>query len=211
MKNIYIYIYIYILVPEAKVSSTNVNIDNTFDYFSCHKEAINFFILLNNLHISLLFRMEEENNMMFPFLDILVKRTTTKYFVISIYRKSIFTGLFLSFLVEFFLLQNLWKSILLKPSHTFEVLRKQIGNCSQENHSYFSFQIVILKQLFWIVLNSKLLTFNKKTFENLSATQPNSLTWILTKYCRKNLIGCYMLLYSSIWSVPCKKSSYILV
>ena len=50
---------------------------------------------MNNLHPSLQFTMEEENNNMLRLLDVLVKKTPT-LFITSIYRKDTFTGLYVS-------------------------------------------------------------------------------------------------------------------
>ena len=69
--------------------------DDTFDCFSSCNKALSFFQLLNDLHPSLTFTMDEEKNNPLPFLDVLVKRCSFA-FVTSIYRKPTFTGLYLS-------------------------------------------------------------------------------------------------------------------
>ena len=69
---IYIYIYIYISRSDALV----------------------FFDTLNQLHFSLSFTIEEENNGQLLFLDVLVERSDSS-FLTSVYRKPTFTGLYL--------------------------------------------------------------------------------------------------------------------
>ena len=70
-------------------------VDDTFACFSCRDEALEFFQMLNNLHPSLVFTMEEEHTNTLPFLDVLVERHQSN-FVTSIYRKPTFSGLYLS-------------------------------------------------------------------------------------------------------------------
>ena len=50
-----------------------------------------FFDTLNLLHSSLSFTMEEESNGQLPFLDVLVERGDSSFFI-SVYRKPTFTG-----------------------------------------------------------------------------------------------------------------------
>ena len=50
---------------------------------------------MNNLHSSLTYTMDEENDNKLPFLDVLVERCSLA-FVTRIYRKPSFTGLYLS-------------------------------------------------------------------------------------------------------------------
>ena len=69
--------------------------DDTFACFISRNEALSFFQRLNDLHTSLTFTMDEEKDNQLPFLDLLVKRRSFA-FVTSIYRKSKFTGFFLS-------------------------------------------------------------------------------------------------------------------
>ena len=54
-----------------------------------------FFDKLNELHSSLTFTVEEENDNKLPFLDVLVERCDSS-FLTSVYRKPTFTGLYLS-------------------------------------------------------------------------------------------------------------------
>ena len=68
--------------------------DNTFVSFKSCCEALVFFDILNQLHPSLSFTIEEENNGQLPFLDVLVKRCDSS-FLTSVYRKPTFTGLYL--------------------------------------------------------------------------------------------------------------------
>ena len=70
-------------------------VDDIFVCFSSHNEALKFFHKLNDLHPSLSFSMEEENNNKLPFLDMLVERGES-VFLTSVYRKPTFTGLYLS-------------------------------------------------------------------------------------------------------------------
>ena len=62
--------------------------------FSSYSEALKFFHKLNDLHLSLLFSMEEEKSYKLPFLDMLVERSES-VFLTSLYRKPMFTGLYL--------------------------------------------------------------------------------------------------------------------
>ena len=70
-------------------------VDDTFVSFKSRNDALSFFDILNNLHSSLLFTMEEENNGELPFSDVLVERRDSS-FLTSVYRKPTFTGLYLS-------------------------------------------------------------------------------------------------------------------
>ena len=70
-------------------------VDDTFVGFSSRSEALNFFHKLNDLYPSLSFTMEEENSNKFAFLDVFVERSEL-VFLISIYWKPTFTGLYLS-------------------------------------------------------------------------------------------------------------------
>ena len=54
-------------------------VDDTFVSFSSRSEALNFFHKLNDLHPSLSFTMEEENNNKLPFLDVLVERSESVF------------------------------------------------------------------------------------------------------------------------------------
>ena len=65
------------------------------DTFVCSRnETFKFFHRLNDLHPSLSFTLQEENNKL-PFLDVLVERGES-VFLTSVYRKPTFTGLYLS-------------------------------------------------------------------------------------------------------------------
>ena len=66
--------------------------DNFVSFRSCN-DALLFFDRLNELHSSLTFTMEEENNNKLLFLD--VERCDSS-FLTSVYRKPTFTGLYLS-------------------------------------------------------------------------------------------------------------------
>ena len=70
-------------------------IDDTFVSFSSRNDALLFFHKLNDLHPSLSFTMEKENNNKLPFLDVLVEKCEFS-FLTSVYRKPTFTGLYLS-------------------------------------------------------------------------------------------------------------------
>ena len=69
-------------------------VDDTFVSFKSHSDALGFFDILNQLHSSLSFTIEEENNGQLPFLDVLVERCDSS-FLTSVYRKPTFTGLYL--------------------------------------------------------------------------------------------------------------------
>ena len=70
-------------------------VDDTFVSFRSRSNALSFFDKLNQLHSSLTFTMEEENNGQLAFLDVLVERRDSS-FLISVYRKPTFTVLYLS-------------------------------------------------------------------------------------------------------------------
>ena len=69
--------------------------DDTFVCFSSCNEALKFYQCQNNLHYSLSLTMEEENNNMLPFFDVLVEKSPSS-FVNSVYRKPTFSGLYIS-------------------------------------------------------------------------------------------------------------------
>ena len=71
------------------------SINDTFACFSSRDKALQFYQCLNNLHPSLSFTMEEKNNNMLPFLDVVVEKYPSS-FVTSVHRKSTFTGLYIS-------------------------------------------------------------------------------------------------------------------
>ena len=70
-------------------------INDTIACFSLCYEALWFFHCLNDLHPSLIFTIEEEKDNKLPFLDVLVERCSSA-FLICIYRKPPFTGLYLN-------------------------------------------------------------------------------------------------------------------
>ena len=70
-------------------------VNDIFVNFSSRNETLKFFHMLNDLHPSLSFTMEEENNKKLPFLDVLVERGESVFHA-SVYRKPTFTGLYLS-------------------------------------------------------------------------------------------------------------------
>ena len=49
-------------------------VDDTFISFRSLSDALSFFDKLNQLHSSLIFTMEEENNGQLPYLDVFVER-----------------------------------------------------------------------------------------------------------------------------------------
>ena len=61
-------------------------VDDTFVSFKSCSDALVFFDTLNQLHSSLSFTIEEENNGQLPFLDVLVERCDSSFFI-SVYRK----------------------------------------------------------------------------------------------------------------------------
>ena len=70
-------------------------VDDNFVSFRSPNDTLLFFNILNELHSSLTFTMEEENNNKLPFLDVLVERCDSS-FLTSVYRKPTLTGLYLS-------------------------------------------------------------------------------------------------------------------
>ena len=70
-------------------------VDDTFVSFRSHNDALLFFDKLNELHSSLTFTVEEENNNKLTFFGVLVERCDSS-FLTSVYRKPTFTGLYLS-------------------------------------------------------------------------------------------------------------------
>ena len=67
--------------------------DDTFAAFHNRKLALEFSEHLNNLYPALQFTMEEENNGELPFLDVLIKHSSTELLT-TVYRKPTFTGLY---------------------------------------------------------------------------------------------------------------------
>ena len=70
-------------------------VDDTFVTFSSRNNALSFFHKLNDLHPSLSFTMEEEKSNKLPFLVVLVESCEFS-FLTSVYRKPMFTGLYLN-------------------------------------------------------------------------------------------------------------------
>ena len=70
-------------------------VDDTFVSFKSCCDALKFFDILNRLHSSLSFTMEEESNGQLPFLGVLVERGDSS-FLTSVYRKPTFTGFYLN-------------------------------------------------------------------------------------------------------------------
>ena len=70
-------------------------VDDYFVSFQSRSDALNIFDILNRLHSSLSFTMEEESNGQLPFFDVLVERGDSS-FLTSVYRKPTFTGLYLN-------------------------------------------------------------------------------------------------------------------
>ena len=69
-------------------------VNDTFVTLSLRNDALSFFHKLNDLHPSLSFTMEEEKSNKLPFLGMLVERCEFS-FLTSVYRKLVFTGLYL--------------------------------------------------------------------------------------------------------------------
>ena len=68
-------------------------VDDTFSVFLSEAQSQDFFELLNDLHPSLSFTVEGEQNNRLPFMDVLVERVDGT-FVRTVYRKPTFTGLY---------------------------------------------------------------------------------------------------------------------
>ena len=68
-------------------------VDDVFSHFATKDESVTFFHRLNNLHDSLEFTMEGEDDGSLPFLDARVTRSESGM-VTSVYRKPTFTGLY---------------------------------------------------------------------------------------------------------------------
>jgi hypothetical protein len=66
-------------------------VDDTFALFNNAKESRGFLKQLKTLHSSLDFTVEDEKDLLLPFLDVLVERRR-RSFVTSIYRKPTFSG-----------------------------------------------------------------------------------------------------------------------
>ena len=71
-------------------------VDDTFILFKDSSHAPKFLDYLNSKHQNMKFTMETENNHQLPFLDCLVTRSDNQ-FSTSVYRKSTFTGLGISY------------------------------------------------------------------------------------------------------------------
>ena len=59
-----------------------------------YKDSANEFLHLNSCHSNIKFTIELEQNNAIPFLGILVTRNQNNTFMISIYRKKTFIGLY---------------------------------------------------------------------------------------------------------------------
>ena len=70
-------------------------VDDTFVSFKSRSDALVFFDTLNQLHFSLSFTIEDENNGQLPFLVVSVERCDSS-FLTSVYRKPTWTGLYLN-------------------------------------------------------------------------------------------------------------------
>ena len=71
-------------------------VDDTFAIFRTQDQVIKFLDYLNSKHVSMTFTHENEVNGQLPFLDCLVTRHNDQFHT-SVFRKSTFTGLGLSF------------------------------------------------------------------------------------------------------------------
>ena len=69
-------------------------VDDTFAVLNNEEDCNTFFIQVNSFHPSLRFIYEKKSNHSLPFLDVLVERHDPE-FLISVYRKPIFTGQYL--------------------------------------------------------------------------------------------------------------------
>ena len=65
-------------------------VNDIFNVFCNKGECNEFLTFLNSLHPSLCSTFEKENNCSLPFLDVLVKKSDSR-FIASVYRKLIFT------------------------------------------------------------------------------------------------------------------------
>ena len=72
-------------------------VDDCWAYFADEDCALEFKRKLDNLHPSLKFTCEFEQNASLPFLDVLVERVVDGGFITSVYRKPTFTGMCLQF------------------------------------------------------------------------------------------------------------------
>ena len=70
-------------------------VDDAFSWFDSRADADNMFALLNNLHPSLKFTCEHEQQGKSPYLDVLVERSHAETLT-SVYRKPTFTGLYIT-------------------------------------------------------------------------------------------------------------------
>ena len=91
--------------------------DDTFVVVSNEDVCDLFLDSLNSLHPSLGFTFEKESNLALPFLDVLVKKSLSK-FITSIYRKPIFTDQYLR-----------WNSFSPRKRKTNLILTFSPGSC----------------------------------------------------------------------------------
>ena len=68
-------------------------VDDIFSAFDSKNECDEFLKDLNNMHPSLQFTVELEENNQLPFLDILIEKSDN-HFITSVYRKPTFSGLY---------------------------------------------------------------------------------------------------------------------
>ena len=71
-------------------------VDDTFCLFHSEADAVQFFHYLNSRHINIRFIMEKESENRLPFLDILIDNNQVPV-LITVFRKSTFTGLLMNF------------------------------------------------------------------------------------------------------------------
>ena len=71
-------------------------VDDTFCLFHSEANTVQFFHYLNSRHINIPFTMEKESENRLPFLDVLIDNKQVPV-LITVFRKSTFTGLLLNF------------------------------------------------------------------------------------------------------------------
>ena len=72
-------------------------VDDCFILFRSKEECMKMFEEFNNLHQSISFTMEEEQNGCLAFLDVMVRRNHSQ-FITSLYRKKTFSGQYINYL-----------------------------------------------------------------------------------------------------------------
>ena len=82
-----------LFVSNSKTFLYQRHVDDIFSIVTTETQCDQFFDVLNFLHPSLRFTVEEENDGVLPFLDVKIEKSSNE-FLTSVYREPTFTGLY---------------------------------------------------------------------------------------------------------------------